>query len=285
MNIERSKYLMRAIKALAKDGPGFSINEIRVIVALERAVARLELVKEISQYLIFKGGFVLLKMFDGQRFTRDVDALAVSISKEHIKELIPNALLADLNDGMWYGDVQILKLEEQGEYGAFRFDFAFQIGEPDHKKIYKLSRIHVDVGFSDKLPLKPSLISMPSLLKDEKPVTWLVYPKEFIAAEKLETLYSRGSASSRAKDIIDLVDLLPQCNNKDKLMEAIDQTFKNRGTPKPDSWVKTAQSFDKTILSAAWPGVVLQLDEKRDLKGSWKRLMDMLDILDHKHSK
>lgn len=280
MNKERAKQLIGSIKALAKADQSFSINEIRVIVALERAIARLEQMDEIAGHLIFKGGFVLLKIFDGHRFTRDADALAVSIPKQKLEKLVPRALSTDLNDGMWYGDIQVLDLEEQGEYGAFRFDFAFQIGEPDHKKIHKLSRIHVDVGFSDRLPLKPSRISMPSLLNSEKPVTWLVYPKEFIAAEKLETLYSRGSASSRAKDIVDLIDLLPQCKNSGKLIEAIDQTFKNSGTQKPTSWVKTAHGFDKTILSAAWPGVMLQLDDKRDFKESWKELMDLLRMFD-----
>lgn len=280
MNNERAKQLIRSIKALAKTDSSFSINEMRVIVALERAVARLEQMNEIAGHLIFKGGFVLLKIFDGRRFTRDADALAVSIPKEKVKKLIPNALLMDMNDGMWYGDIQVLDIEEQGNYGSFRFDSAFQVGEPDHKKIHKLSRIHIDVGFSDRLPLKPSRISMPSLLQGEKPVTWLVYPKEFIAAEKLETLYSRGSANSRAKDIVDLIDLMPQCKNKENLVEATDQTFKNRGTSKPTSWVKTAQSFDKTILSAAWPGIMLQLDEKRDFEESWKLFMDLLRFLD-----
>jgi len=168
MNKERAKKLIRSIKAFVKADTSFSINEIRVIVALERAIARLEQMDEISGHLIFKGGFVLLKIFDGHRFTRDADALAVSIPKGMLEKLVPKALLTDLNDGMWYGDVQVLDLEEQGEYGAFRFDFAFQIGEPDHKKVHKLSRIHIDVGFSDRLPLKPSRISMPSLLKDDK---------------------------------------------------------------------------------------------------------------------
>ena len=75
------------------------INELRVIIALERAVARVERHPELAEHLIFKGGFVLLKVFESTRFTRDVDALAVSIAKEHLKNLVCESLVVDLNDG------------------------------------------------------------------------------------------------------------------------------------------------------------------------------------------
>lgn len=279
MNNERAKEIQRALKALAKGDSRFSINETRVIVALERSIARLECHRDIAEHLVFKGGFVLLKMFDGHRFTRDADALAISIPKERIRALIPEALSVDLDDGLWFGDFQTLDIEEQGNYGAFRFDFAFQIGKPDFKKIHKLSRVHIDVGFSDRLPMKPGQDKMPSLLKGGKPVSWMIYPKEFIAAEKLETLFSRGSASSRAKDVCDLIDLLPQCRDKIKLMEAIEQTFKNRNTLKPTSWVKKAQGFDKTILTAAWPGVALQMEDQRTFKTAWNQFIELLHFI------
>ncbi len=41
MNQEKAKQVLRKIKALSKEQPHFAINEIRVIVALERAIARL----------------------------------------------------------------------------------------------------------------------------------------------------------------------------------------------------------------------------------------------------
>ena len=88
MNPEKAKNLLRTIRALAQSNKRFNINEIRVIVALERAVARLQYHKELAEHLVFKGGFVLLKMFDSERFTRDADALAVSISKQKLKEMI-----------------------------------------------------------------------------------------------------------------------------------------------------------------------------------------------------
>ena len=167
MNLEKAKQITRAMKALIQKDSRYGINEIRVIVALERLIARLSLNRELAGHLIFKGGFVLLKNYESQRFTRDADALATAISKVKLKDLVCAALSIDLDDGLWYGNVQVQELEDQGEYGAYRFDCAFQIGEPDIKKIHKFSRVHLDVGFSDKLPLKPVDQVMPSVLKYE----------------------------------------------------------------------------------------------------------------------
>lgn len=279
MNREKAKEITRAMKELVKSDPRFHINEVRIIVALERAIARLSRNRELSEHLIFKGGFVLLKSFESQRFTRDADALAFAISKEKLKDLVTRALAEDLDDGLWFGDIKLQELTGQGEYGAYRFDCAFQIGEPDLKKVYKFSRIHIDVNFSDRLPAKPSAQTMPSLLEHEEPVTWKVYPIEYIVAEKVQTLFDRGSANSRAKDLYDLNYLFPRCSDRQKITEAIRQTFKNRKTPLPESFLADAEDFDKTILKAAWPGI-RTLDNKDTFEEAWKVLMDHLRGLD-----
>lgn len=278
MNRERAKQISRALKRIERDDPRLSHNELRVIIALERAIARLERHKELAEHLVFKGGFVMFKVFDSVRFTRDGDALAVGIDKEKLKTLMSHALQEDIGDGMWFGDVRVVDLEEQGKYGSYRFDVAFQIGEPDVKKIQKLSRIHIDVGFSDRLPPRPFDSTMPSLLEHEPPITWKIYPVEYIYAEKLETLYARGSANSRAKDIYDLVYLIPACKDEKKLIAAIRQTFSNRATGLPASLVKRAEEFDKTIQKAAWPGVSV-MAEKTDFEETWNDLLKHLASL------
>ena len=82
MSSEQSKKLINALKKLAQTDSRLNVNELRIIVALERAVARLQYDKILAQHLVFKGGFVLLKQYQSSRFTRDADALAVDISKE-----------------------------------------------------------------------------------------------------------------------------------------------------------------------------------------------------------
>ena len=75
---DKSKYTLRELSRLAKVST-LSINELRVVLALERVVARIEAHKGLRDKLVFKGGFVLLKSFGNQRFTRDLDALAQDI--------------------------------------------------------------------------------------------------------------------------------------------------------------------------------------------------------------
>ncbi len=279
MNREKEKQILRSIKALVQKEPHLNANEVRIIVALERAIARLLRSKELSEHLIFKGGFVLLKTYKSLRFTRDGDALAVSIDKENFKNFVSQALAMDLDDGMWFGDIQISNLEDQGRYGAYRFDCAFHVGEPDLKKVHKLPRIHIDVGFSDRLPMKPPGQIMPSVLDHQPLVSWKVYPMEYIIAEKLETFYDRGSANSRAKDLYDLVYLIPRCSDKKKMTDAIKETFKNRKTPLPTSFVEKAEEFDQSILRSAWPGIKV-FAEKLEFDKAWEALRKQLKDLD-----
>lgn len=281
MNREKAKLITRAMKDLVLKEPRFTINEVRIIVALERAIARLSGNKGLTEHLVFKGGFVLLKSYASIRFTRDADALAVAISKEELSRLVCEALTHDLDDGLWFGDVRVRELAEQGEYGAYRFDCAFQIGEPELTKLHKLSRIHIDVGFSDQLPNKPENQLMPSVLPHEEPVSWRIYPIEYIIAEKIQTLLDRGSANSRAKDVYDLIYLFPRSQNQDALMSAIRNTFENRKTEFPKSFVQQVAQFDKTFLSHGWPGVKIY-EQKPDFEAAWTLLMGFLKNIDER---
>lgn len=279
MNREKAKKITKAIKDLAQKEDRFTLNELRIIVALERATARLSRNKELAEHLVFKGGFVLLKSYESRRFTRDTDALAVAISKERLSGSVRAALGDDLEDGLWFGDIQVQDLAEQGEYGAYRFDCAFQIGEPDLWKIKNYSRVHVDIGFSDRLAKGPAKQVMPSILRHEEPVTWKVYPLEFIMAEKVQTLFDRGSANSRAKDIYDLVYLFPRCQDKAALVSAIKTTFKNRGTPLPNSFAEQAERIDRAILSLSWPSVEVT-EDKPPFDKAWKELIKHFQAID-----
>src|SRR5690606_19041046 len=135
----------------------------------------------------------------------------------------------------WFGDFTPKSLPDQGKYGGLRLDFAFQIGPP--AKVAKLSRIHLDVGFGDSVPRSIEPKEMAQTLPNEEPVSWSTYPAEFILAEKLQTLISRSSANSRAKDVFDLTILFERCSDRARLKEALAETFATRGTPIPDSFV------------------------------------------------
>lgn len=185
-----------------------------IVLGLERIVARLIHCKEIKD-LGLRGRFRFNEgPWERSLTTRDLDALGVGIDKDEVEKLVPLALDADIQDGFWFGDVQIKPLDEQGEYGALRFDCAFQIGDPQTDKLSKLSRLHFDVGFGDTIPTDIANTSTASLLQGESPISWKVYPPEFIFSEKLQTLVERASSNSRGKDVYDLALLLKSAMTK-----------------------------------------------------------------------
>ncbi len=276
----QAKKAMDSLKQVMKKSKGNSLNELRLVLALERAIARLDAHPRLSSHLIFKGGFVLLKTVDTTRFTRDVDALAIGISRESIVGLVDQALKVDLDDGLWFGDFKVEDLKDQGPYGGYRFNCAFQIGEPpkEKTKIKKLSRIHIDVGFGDAVKTVPDKQIMKSVWVGAKPVSWSIYPLEFIFAEKLEALFSRGSANSRAKDVYDMPLIFSKCKTT-LLVDAIVKTFEGRGTPNPNSFSASASAFDLSVLKGAWRSVDLA-DDSIAFEDSWKALMSCLVKID-----
>lgn len=258
---------------------GFSVNHIRVLIALERVVARLEKHPILSEHLIFKGGFALLKESGVLRYTRDVDALARKIEKEEVGNYIREAISYDLQDGFWFGDTVTHDLMIDGNYGGLRFDCAFYIGGPLPSiiKINKLSRLHIDIGFGDAVP-DLSKQQMPSWLLNTEPISWYVYPLENMLSEKLETLCRKGSANSRAKDLYDLVELFPCCKNKKKLFEAIKTTFKNRQTKIPTSFFDLINNLDPIILRSSWGSIFAP--QKPSFGQAWESLLLYLQQLD-----
>ncbi|MBK7962506.1 MAG: nucleotidyl transferase AbiEii/AbiGii toxin family protein [Bdellovibrionales bacterium] len=275
---ENARKIRIELTQLANRKDSWSINELRIVLGLERIVARLIHHKELEKHLVYKGGFVLLKALGSDRFTRDLDALGVGIDKDEVEKLVPLALDADIQDGFWFGDVQIKPLDEQGEYGALRFDCAFQIGDPQMDKLSKLSRLHFDVGFGDTIPTELANTSTESLLKGESPIYWKVYPPEFIFSEKLQTLVERASSNSRGKDVYDLALLFDKCENKKSLNGAVKATFKTRETDIPGSFHYFAKGLNLRQIEASWRSV--RIAQELDFETVWKRTLAMLKKFD-----
>lgn len=187
-----------------------------------------------------------------------------------------NALEVDLDDGLWYGDTQFDNLPLQDGYGGIRTSFAFQIGDPPEEplKIKKLSRLHLDLSFEDP-PSNSKIEKMKSFIEGIVPISWSIYPIEYIVAEKLEALFSRGSINSRAKDIFDLNFLLPKVKNKILLKAAIKKTFEKRPTQVPKSFASTAATFDLRVLRAAWLSVEVDTKVER-FESHWNQFLTNL---------
>ncbi|MES2504164.1 MAG: nucleotidyl transferase AbiEii/AbiGii toxin family protein [Myxococcota bacterium] len=268
------------LKILAKTQQ-LHVNQLRVLLGLERIVARLESHPILQKHLIFKGGFVLFKTISHPRFTRDIDASAMDLPDMDLVGYTYKALSTDLKDEFWYGDIKIKDLTTDQEYGGgYRFDCAFQIGNvPEPSQIHKLSRLHLDIGIGDRIPdtLQPQ--KMVSLMPTDTPISWMIYPPESILAEKLETLCKRGASNSRAKDIFDLIELFPICKDPERLAAAIQTTFQVRRTPRPKSFFEHVSSFEPLVLKSAWNSINL-VGENRSFEQTWDGLLAQLKQFD-----
>lgn len=135
------------------------------------------------------------------------------------------------------------------------------------------------MGFGDALDSVPEKQSMPSILASEAPVTWSVYPFEFIFAEKMEALFSRGSNNSRSKDIYDMQLIFGKIKDKKLLRKAIQKTFENRKTLIPESFLATAQDFELAVLRRAWGSVELSAGNE-SFDTVWEKFLTVLRSLE-----
>lgn len=97
---------------------------------IERAVARLVIEPGLGDHLVFKGGFVGLKVYGSPRFTTDLDAITYRKDRAEIIRLIKQALAKSLGDHVWFIYENEVDLITQGEYGGIRLVYRFGLGEP-----------------------------------------------------------------------------------------------------------------------------------------------------------
>ena len=77
-------------------------RDVETIFLIERLVARLIADKKLADRLVFKGGFVGLKVYGSPRYTVDLDALLVKSNIEQTLEQVKKQAEHDLDDGGWF---------------------------------------------------------------------------------------------------------------------------------------------------------------------------------------
>jgi hypothetical protein len=219
---------------------------------LERMAARLVADPTLARSLVFKGGYVSLRVYSSPRFTNDLDALLRKGPLAMVQKSTIAALEADNGDGVWFRFVEAVDLETQGEYGGLRLTFRCGLGELP-KNLAKARRMNFDIGTGDVITPAPVKATIPILLGQGE-ISWSVYPVETICSEKLHALVVRED-NSRAKDVFDLSLFLPRCEAK-AIRKAIDATFAARGDALPESIATRLKELDTTVLKRGWRAAV-----------------------------
>ena len=216
---------------------------------LERLVVRLNGNPELSQYLIFKGGYVSLRVYDSPRYTIDLDALLKQGDLKLIAQSAQMAAEVSHDDAVWFRLEKTSDLKTQGEDVGLRLSFRAGIGEV-LKDVRIAQLINLDIGKGDPITPPPVEIETPFILGGGY-LSWKVYPAETIVSEKLHALLTRGDVNSRSKDIFDLNLLLPKCD-PERLKKSLQQTFHYRGDKLPNEIIGTLKQIDRTLLKMGW---------------------------------
>jgi predicted nucleotidyltransferase component of viral defense system len=220
---------------------------------LERLAVRLVSAPDLGGRLVFKGGYVSLRVYDSPRYTIDLDALLRRGSLESVTLDAQVAAESDFGDGAWFRLEKTVDLETQGEYGGLRLVLRAGLGEA-LPKLKKAQIVHLDIGKGDPVTPAPIEVETPYLL-GRGSLSWRVYPVETTVAEKLHALIVRGSESSRSKDIFDLSLLLEKCDGA-VLKRALQETFRHRGDELPSDLKGYLEKIDRRVLKMGWKSAV-----------------------------
>ena len=249
-------------------------RDLETVFLIERLVARLTANKNLADRLVFKGGFVGLKVYDSPRYTVDLDALLVKSNIEETLVMVEDQAQLDLNDGVWFRFDGQTDLATQGEYGGIRHTYRAGIGEV-LKNIKKAQIINFDLGIGDPITPGPQLKKTPSLFLGNEDFSWSVYPIETICAEKLHALISHGDENSRSKDVHDLALFLPKTDPK-TLKKAIRNCFEFRDTEMPQIFFDEVKKLNTSRLEKGWDSAVSSIPNVGSFNEAFKALCDHL---------
>lgn len=215
--------LLNLAKASKRD-----FNAVLLQYFQERFLYRLS-VSSYTNNFILKGALLFLVYNMPQsRPTKDIDFLGLSIpnDEESLLKVIRKIAEIKVQDGVSF-DVDSLTSEvikENADYQGVRIYCEAIMGQVR-------KRFRFDIGFGDIIVPHPLTIDFPTLLPDFSAPQLLVYSPESAIAEKLEAITNLNFFTSRMKDFYDIYYLANNYKFKPNLLkEAIEMTFKNRGT-------------------------------------------------------
>lgn len=167
--------------------------------ALERFLARLAC-SSYRDYFILKGAVLLSKYIILGRETRDLDFLGRSVSNSvaSLKGIFEELAAISLTDGFVFQNIEATELTHPHmNYVGAEITMMAYLGKTRIK-------ISIDIGFGDLVEPIPKMLPLTTYSKGplfEDSIEIMCYPKEFIFAEKLETIVYRGAVNSRMKFI------------------------------------------------------------------------------------
>ena len=211
------------IKNISKD-KGIPAQQVQQHYLIEQ-VLKLISTSSYRDSFIVKGGYLIGQMIGlDKRTTMDLDITlkGTEMSKENLIHIFEE-ILCSKTDGFSFSVDKLEPIRQDDEYGGFSlklnatFDTLKEV-------------VFIDITTGDKITPREITYSMTSIFTNESIKIW-TYNLETVLAEKLETIISRGLASTRPRDRYDLFTLYKLRKeeiNLEVLKNALENTAEKR---------------------------------------------------------
>ena len=213
---------------------GKSVNELLKKLYLERFLARLAK-SDFKNQLIFKGGYLLRYYIKIGRETKDLDFLFTQLNVEMpvIKKIFQNICSLNIKDSF---SITVLKVELLDHPHMTQPGFRVTL-KIKHTEGTLKDNLQIDLGVGDVVTAKALAMSLLKYKSEpffEDKISLKAYPPEFIFAEKLIAIISKGKINSRMKDFHDLILMSRNANllKANQLKKTVNQVFKHKGMEK-----------------------------------------------------
>ena len=211
------------IKNISKD-KGIPAQQVQQHYLIEQ-VLKLISTSSYRDSFIVKGGYLIGQMIGlDKRTTMDLDVTlkGTEMSRENLIHIFEE-ILCSKTDGFSFSVDKLEPIRQDDEYGGFSlklnatFDTLKEV-------------VFIDITTGDKITPREITYSMTSIFTNESIQIW-TYNLETVLAEKLETIISRGLASTRPRDRYDLFTLYKLRKeeiNLEVLKNALENTAEKR---------------------------------------------------------
>jgi predicted nucleotidyltransferase component of viral defense system len=247
MNNSLKQSMKERLRAVAKKRD-LTFDEIWHNLILERFLVRLCQSKYKNNFIL-KGGTLLARYIPIGRETKDLDFLVEKLknTEEFLGTAFDHICSIHLEDGFEFEKMKIGKLSHPHmDYTGIEVLLLAKLGGPQ-------THIQIDLGFGDiveAIDYQMDLIATSKGPLFESKIQVRSYPKEFIFAEKLETVIYRGIGNTRMKDFHDLYSLisLDRCLDPAYTHKVVGTVFNHRETP-----LNLPLSFDTETIKILQP--------------------------------
>jgi predicted nucleotidyltransferase component of viral defense system len=218
----------------------------------ERFLQRLS-TSDYQEKVVIKGGMLIAAIVGlDTRSTMDLDATlrGLPLTEEQITQAVQGICGINLDDDVKFDVVSVIPIRKDDRYGGFRVRM---------NAVYDtiVTPLSIDISAGDVMTPSAIPYEFSGIFDESVRIRLWGYNIETVMAEKVETILSRGTFSTRPRDYYDIY-ILSRTQKYDMALfrEALSATVEHRGS--------------KAILSAA--GVLFEnISESHALRQMWSK--------------